>query len=129
MLGSLPPCSQTMLSHAGISLTDAYPAMVRRLPPLNALRTFEAAARHESFTRAAEELAVTQGAVSQQIKALELALGVRLFTRAHQKLSLTEPGRQYQGVVRDALDSPVARTECEHLADLCLPHELLVQLV
>jgi LysR family glycine cleavage system transcriptional activator len=45
--------------------------MLRRLPPLNALKAFEAAARHESFTRAAEELFVTQGAVSHQVKALE----------------------------------------------------------
>jgi LysR family transcriptional regulator, glycine cleavage system transcriptional activator len=45
--------------------------MIRRLPPLNALKAFEAAARHESFTRAAEELCVTQGAVSHQVKALE----------------------------------------------------------
>jgi hypothetical protein len=45
--------------------------MLRRLPPLNALKAFEAAARHESFTRAAEELCVTQGAVSHQVKALE----------------------------------------------------------
>ena len=47
------------------------PSMIRRLPPLNALKAFEAAARHESFTRAAEELCVTQGAVSHQVKALE----------------------------------------------------------
>ena len=45
--------------------------MLRRLPPLNALKAFEAAARHESFTKAAEELCVTQGAVSHQVKALE----------------------------------------------------------
>ena len=56
--------------------------MRRRLPPLNALRAFEAAARSESFTRAAEELNVTQGAVSHQVKALEETLGVRLFNRA-----------------------------------------------
>ena len=85
--------------------------MLRRLPPLNALRTFDAAARHESFTRAAEELSVTQGAVSQQVKALEAALGVRLFTRTHQKLMLTESGRQYQAVVRDALDRIAFGTE------------------
>ena len=52
-------------------------AMPRRLPPLNALRAFEAAARHESFTRAAEELCVTQGAVSHQVKALEAKLGLK----------------------------------------------------
>ena len=54
--------------------------MPRRLPPLNALMAFEAAALHESFTRAAEELCVTQGAVSHQVKALEVELGLKLFT-------------------------------------------------
>src|SRR6185369_7019750 len=85
--------------------------MLRRLPPLNALRTFEAAARHESFTRAAQELSVTQGAVSQQVKALEAQLGVRLFNREHQKLTITESGRQYQAVVRDAFDRIAMGTE------------------
>ncbi len=78
--------------------------MIRRLPPLNALKAFEAAARHESFTRAAEELSVTQGAVSQQVKALEATLGVRLFNRERQRLAITAAGREYLGVVRDALD-------------------------
>lgn len=85
--------------------------MMQRLPPLNALKTFEAAARHESFTRAAQELSVTQGAVSQQVKALEAQLGVRLFHREHQKLVITESGRQYQAVVRDALDRIAFGTE------------------
>ena len=78
--------------------------MIRRLPPLNALKAFEAAARHESFTRAAEELNVTQGAVSQQVKALETTLAVRLFDRERQRLAITAAGREYLGVVRDALD-------------------------
>jgi LysR family transcriptional regulator, glycine cleavage system transcriptional activator len=78
--------------------------MLRRLPPLNAIKAFEAAARSESFTRAAEELCVTPGAVSHQVKALEGTLGVRLFHRERQRLVLTEPGREYLGVVRDALD-------------------------
>ena len=78
--------------------------MLRRLPPLNAIKAFEAAARSESFTRAAEELCVTPGAVGHQVKALEGVLGVRLFRRERQRLSLTEPGREYLGVVRDALD-------------------------
>ena len=55
--------------------------MLRRLPPLNALKAFEAAARSESFARAAEELCVTPGAVSHQVKALEATLGIRLFNR------------------------------------------------
>lgn len=78
--------------------------MLRRLPSLNALKAFEAAARHESFTRAAEELFVTQGAVSHQVKALENALGLKLFNRARQRLVITEAGREYLNVVRDAFD-------------------------
>jgi LysR family transcriptional regulator, glycine cleavage system transcriptional activator len=78
--------------------------MPRRLPPLNALKAFEAAARHESFTRAAEELCVTQGAVSHQVKALEAELGLKLFNRERQRLVITEAGRAYLIVVRDAFD-------------------------
>src|SRR5579872_7208732 len=86
-------------------------AMRPRLPPLNALKTFEAAARHESFTRAAEELCVTQGAVSHQVKALEGDLGVKLFTRARQRLHITDAGRDYLTVVRDAFDRISIGTE------------------
>src|ERR671939_1982173 len=85
--------------------------MPRRLPPLNALKSFEAAARHESFTRAAQELCVTQGAVSHQVKALEQELGLKLFHRERQRLVLTEPGRHYLVVVRDALDRIALGTE------------------
>jgi LysR family glycine cleavage system transcriptional activator len=79
-------------------------SMLRRLPSLNALRAFEAAARHESFTKAADELAVTQGAVSHQVKALEGELGLRLFARERQRLVITDAGRSYLEVVRDAFD-------------------------
>ena len=85
--------------------------MRQRLPPLNALKAFEAAARHESFTRAAEELFVTQGAVSHQVKALETELGIKLFNRERQRLVLTEAGRDYLAVVRDALDRIALGTE------------------
>jgi len=85
--------------------------MPRRLPALNALKAFEAAARHESFTRAAEELCVTQGAVSHQVKALEAELGVKLFNREHQRLVITEAGRGYLAVVRDAFDRIASGTE------------------
>ena len=85
--------------------------MRRRLPPLNALKAFEAAARSESITRAAEELSVTQGAVSQQVKALEATLGVKLFSRERQRLVITEAGREYLAVVRDALDRIAVGTE------------------
>ncbi|MDB5605907.1 MAG: transcriptional regulator [Bradyrhizobium sp.] len=82
-----------------------------RLPPLNNLKAFEAAARRESFTRAAEELCVTQGAVSQQVKALEEGLGVKLFNRERQRLIITDAGRDYLTVVRDALDRIAVGTE------------------
>jgi LysR family glycine cleavage system transcriptional activator len=85
--------------------------MPRRLPPLNALKAFEAAARHESFTRAAEELCVTQGAVSHQVKALETELGLKLFNRERQRLVITEAGRAYLVVVRDAFDRIAGGTE------------------
>src|SRR6185369_15423217 len=82
-----------------------------RLPPLNALKAFEAAARHESFTRAAEELCVTQGAVSHQVKALETELAIKLFSRERQRLIITEAGRDYLAVIRDALDRIALGTE------------------
>src|SRR5262245_32390370 len=85
--------------------------MLRRLPSLNALKAFEAAARHESFTRAAEELCVTQGAVSHQVKALEEELGIKLFNRERQRLIITEAGREYLTVLRDALDRIALGTE------------------
>jgi LysR family glycine cleavage system transcriptional activator len=85
--------------------------MPRRLPPLNALNAFEAAARHESFTRAAEELCVTQGAVSHQVKALEAELGLKLFNRERQRLVITEAGQAYLAVVRDAFDRIASGTE------------------
>jgi LysR family transcriptional regulator, glycine cleavage system transcriptional activator len=85
--------------------------MTRRLPSLNALRAFEVAARHLSFTRAADELAVTQGAVSHQVKALERQLGVALFNRQNQRLTLTSAGQGYLPVVRDAFDRIAAGTE------------------
>ena len=85
--------------------------MPRRLPQLNALKAFEAAARHISFTRAAEELCVTQGAVSHQVKALEAELGIKLFNRERQQLIITDAGRDYLAVVRDALDRIAMGTE------------------
>jgi LysR family glycine cleavage system transcriptional activator len=75
-----------------------------RLPPLNAVRVFEAAARHMSFTRAAAELRVTQTAVSHQIRHLETWLGRRLFRRMNRRLSLTEEGREYLACVRSVFD-------------------------
>ncbi len=79
--------------------------MARRLPPLNALRAFEAGARHLSFTKAAQELHVTQAAVSHQVKLLEEDLGVSLFRRMTRKLALTEEGRALMRVAGEALDA------------------------
>lgn len=78
------------------------PSMARHLPPLNPLRAFEVAARHASFTRAADELCVTPSAVSHQVKTLEEHLGVVLFTREAKSLSLTAAGRAYLPAVRQA---------------------------
>jgi LysR family transcriptional regulator, glycine cleavage system transcriptional activator len=83
----------------------------RRLPSLNALKAFEAAARHQSFTKAAQELCVTQGAVSHQVKALEAELGCRLFNREHRRLIITSAGQSYLVVVRDAFDRLALGTE------------------
>ncbi|SHF65834.1 transcriptional regulator GcvA [Vibrio gazogenes] len=75
--------------------------MNKRLPPLNALRVFESAARHLSFTQAAEELYVTQAAVSHQIKSLEEFLGLKLFIRRNRSLLLTEEGQSYFFEIKD----------------------------
>ena len=85
--------------------------MSRRLPPLNALRVFETAARHLSFTRASEELYVTQAAVSHQIKALEEYLGIKLFRRQNRALFLTEEGQSYFLDIKDTFTSLVDATE------------------
>lgn len=80
------------------------PAMSRRLPPLSALRAFEAAARHLSFTRAAAELGVTQAAISHQVKLLEDQLGQPLFRRLTRRLLLTDAGQTLWPGVRDGFD-------------------------
>ena len=76
---------------------------IKSLPPLNSLVAFEAAARHLSFTRAADEISVTQGAVSRQIRLLEEFLAVRLFERDTRNLRMTSVGAQYYESVRNAL--------------------------
>ncbi|WP_180126362.1 LysR family transcriptional regulator [Rhodoferax sp. BLA1] len=86
--------------------------MRRKIPSLQALACFEAAARHQSYTRAAQELALTQGAVSRQLTALEAFVGVALFKRTRHGVSLTERGRDYaaqvavrlQALEQDTLD-------------------------
>ena len=78
--------------------------MLRRLPPLNALKAFEAAGRHGSVTRAARELSVTQGAVSRHVRSLEHWLGTRLVERAQHGIRLTPAGTSYLRALRGALD-------------------------
>ncbi len=75
----------------------------RLIPPLGSLVAFEAAARHASFTKAAAELNLTQGAVSRQVKDLEQRLGLALFERRRQRVYLTEAGRFYAEALRDTL--------------------------
>src|SRR6478609_6854862 len=77
----------------------------RRLPPLKALRAFEAAARHLSFERAGDELAVTPSAIGQQVKSLEAWLGIPLFVRVPSKgVALTAVGERYATSIGDTLD-------------------------
>ncbi len=85
--------------------------MSRSIPPLNWFRSFEAAARTLSFTAAAEEIGLTQSAVSQQVKSLELRLGVSLFIRKTRSLALTDEGRKLLPQVAAALGALVSATE------------------
>src|SRR5258706_8316333 len=77
--------------------------MARRFPPFAALRPFEAAARLESFTKAADELHLTHGAVSHQVRALEEHLGTPLFARHGKRVTLTTAGRAFAERIRGAL--------------------------
>jgi len=85
--------------------------LASRLPPLNALRAFEASARQLSFTRAAEELFVTQAAISHQIKSLEEFLGIKLFMRKNRALLLSEEGQAYYLDIKDVFTSINDATE------------------
>src|SRR3979490_2839354 len=95
--------------------------MTARLPSLNGLRAFEAAARHLSFTVAASELNVTQTAISHQIRRLEQELGIRLFVRKNRALALTPEARDYLPGIRAAFNDlrlatdRVLRNENDHV--------------
>ena len=78
--------------------------MARQIPPLTALRAFEAAGRHLSFTKAADELHVTQAAISHQVKSLEEYLGLKLFRRLNRTLLLTDAGQLYLPPLTDAFE-------------------------
>ena len=84
---------------------------IRKLPNLAALRAFEVAARHQNFSRAAEEIHLTHGAVSHQVRALEEELGVELFTRHGKRIALNSAGERYAHAIRMALQSLVEATE------------------
>ncbi|WP_083543335.1 LysR substrate-binding domain-containing protein [Bradyrhizobium sp. CCGE-LA001] len=87
----------------------------RRLPPLHAVRAFEAAARHLSITRAADELNVTVGAVSRHVRALEVRMGTALFLRGSRGLVLTSAGKAFADSTREALDRIADAAEGLHL--------------
>lgn len=97
---SFGQAQENLLQGLRLSVTNCS-AMTYTLPPLNALRAFEAAARHLSFKLAAHELHVTPAAVGQQVKALEARLGVRLFERLHKQLILTAAGQAYLPEISD----------------------------
>lgn len=102
-----------MLCGFACRLIDVVPTQVpvgqirqmRKIPPLNALRAFEAAARHKSFTKAAAELGVTPTAISHQVKLLEDTIGHSLFRRFPRPLALTAEGQRLFPAIRDSLDS------------------------
>src|ERR1700754_5197040 len=99
---------------------------MRRLPPLPAVRVFEAAARHGNFTRAAAELGMTQAAVSYQIKLLEERLATPLFTRSGRGIVLTDVGRRIAPQVSGAFDMlgdafGTVRTESESVLTISAP--------
>lgn len=81
---------------------------MRKLPPLTALRAFEAAARHSSFKRAAEELSLSATAISHQVRQLEERLGLALFERRARQVALTDAGRRLFPVLRDGFDAAAA---------------------
>ncbi|MBY4678120.1 transcriptional regulator GcvA [Marinobacterium arenosum] len=85
--------------------------MKKKLPPLNWLRSFEASARHLSFTHAATELNLTQAAISQQVKGLETQLGAALFKRLPRGLELTDAGAAYLPAVRESIERLTVATE------------------
>ena len=102
-----------------------------RLPPLNALKAFEAASRHQSFKDAADELCVTQGAVSRHIQKLEMHLGVALFDRAHRRVTLTSEGVRYVQDIREAFRRVSEATEaiveeCVSIVQLLNPQQAIL---
>lgn len=91
-----------------------------KLPPMNALRAFEAVSRHGSVSKAAEDLCVSQGAVSQQLRNLEDYFGKELFLRSANSFNLTEEGEEFAAVVQQSLEqvaaaaSKIVREKSQH---------------
>ena len=104
-----------------------------KLPPMNALRAFEAASRHLSVSRAAEELCVSQGAVSQQLRNLEDHLGRELFIRTPNSFALSEEGEAFAVVVQQALGeialaaSEVTSEKTQHTLNISMPPNLAIK--
>ncbi|NUU03810.1 transcriptional regulator GcvA [Herbaspirillum robiniae] len=99
-------------------------ADLRKLPNLAALRAFDAAARYECFSRAAEEIHVTPGAISHQVRALEEELGLQLFIRHGKRISVTETGQRFAATIRKSL-SEIALA-AEHLRSLNRQQRLVI---
>src|SRR5207253_10749681 len=117
---SWPPARSRAIDISAHNVRKAHNAAMQKLPPLNALKAFDAAARHLSFTGAAAELYVTHGAVSRQIAALEQDLKVALFVRGPRGLKLTAEGAQFArgiGTAFDTLRSAVAQVRQEGRAE------------
>lgn len=106
LLGLLSKRYVFALLDNNVHMTD-----LRRLPNLPALRAFEAAARHQNFSRAAEELHVTHGAISHQVRALEVELGVPLFARHGKRITITSEGERFAGLLRKSLGDIAAAAE------------------
>ena len=99
-------------------------ALHKDLPPLLALRAFEAVARHLSFIKAASELSVTQSALSHQVQKLEQHLGKALFIRRTRAIDLTADGQQYYDTIRPALDAIATATRAQRVA----PHATVLRI-
>jgi LysR family glycine cleavage system transcriptional activator len=97
------------------------------LPNLTALRAFEAAARHENFSRAAEEMHITHGAISHQVRALEVELGVALFSRNGKRLAITPGGARFAQSVSNALQE--IASAAQHLRADTLQKRLIVSCI
>lgn len=98
---------------------------MRKIPPLNAIKAFEAAGRHNSFTRASEELCVSHGAISKQVALLESWLNTKLFIRTQSQLEITPAGKTLMGAITPAFDR-IALTAMQLMTNVTSPAVLNV---